>query len=279
MRKSEVNKMFYDFTKKFKNIFNERMNEVRGNDKVVSEKKLNEISLYVGGNIRRGSGNRNGFNLKNELQIEMRKFIGEVFGLGYYVLDNEIKDLDLMKDKKLNSNGLLYKYLMKFKKDKNSINNKLFYIDDDDIVRVIGINNKLNYPNLNNEYRKKFFSEYGLVDREIYDLLVEFSSRIKDYVERKYEINSKWFYKKECWKFIKKDNYEEYLKKMFKELIGVEVFNDEELEYYKNTFNWNQIYNEKFNKSVWCDYWKWVDKNNLIKWVMGKELDYRGIWV
>jgi len=146
-------------------------------------KSLSEIQNHFPQNNWRS---KSGDKLNNKLLRKVRVFFGKMFEMEYYLLIGEMKYLIRFKNKDLNRNDFLYGYLMEIKKSKKSIlNNYLFYLDGENIRRIV-FDNKLNYT-LTSKYQLKYFGDNNCVDLEKYKLLEEISYKI-------YEIgdNFKW---------------------------------------------------------------------------------------
>ena len=238
MNSKEINNLSKKFTKnirsEFRSIFKERMNLIRGTEKNINQSKLREIESYRGNYIRKDSNKnvicKNGYNLHKELQIFMRLYLGQFFGLDYYVLFSEYKDFDLMKKKKLNVNHYLYSYLMKMKKNKSFINNYLFYKENGKVYKVL-LDKKLNYRK-RNKYDKLFLKVDEVdIDINTYNLLENLTIELRKLVSIDYNINSKWYYLKEYYQFLKNEDYNKFILEIFLKLmdIGNDYFVDDEL--------------------------------------------------
>lgn len=276
MNSKEINNLSKKFTKnirsEFRSIFKERMNLIRGTEKNINQSKLREIESYRGNYIRKDSNKnvicKNGYNLHKELQIFMRLYLGQFFGLDYYVLFSEYKDFDLMKKKKLNVNHYLYSYLMKMKKNKSFINNYLFYKENGKVYKVL-LDKKLNYRK-RNKYDKLFLKVDEVdIDINTYNLLENLTIELRKLVSIDYNINSKWYYLKEYYQFLKNEDYNKFILEIFLKLmdIGNDYFVDDELiKRLCNEFNYLE-YHKHFNSMVRRNYCDWNDKNGLIKMI------------
>jgi hypothetical protein len=278
MNSKEINSLSENFNKnirsEFRLIFNERMNLIRGTEKNINQSKLREIESYRGNYIRKDSNNnvicRNGYNLHKELQIYMRLCLGQYFGLDYYVLFSEYGDFDLMKKKKLNVNHYLYSYLMKMKKNKSFINNYLFYKEDGKVYKVL-LDKKLDYRK-RNKYDKLFIKVDEVdIDIDTYNLLENLTIEVRKLVSKDYNVNSKWYYLKEYYQFLKNEDYDKFILEIFLKLMGIGndyVVDDELIKRLCNEFKFNYFkYHKQFNSMVRRNYCDWNDKNSLIKMV------------
>lgn len=276
MNSKEINSLSKNFNKnirsEFRLIFKERMNLIRGTEKNINQSKLREIESYRGNYIRKDSNNnvicKNGYNLHKELQIYMRLYLGQFFGLDYYVLFSEYGDFDLMKKKKLNVNHYLYSYLMKMKKNKSFINNYLFYKEDGKVYKVL-LDKKLDYRK-RNKYDKLFIKVDEVdIDIDTYNLLENLTIEVRKLVSKDYNINSKWYYLKEYYQFLKNEDYDKFILEIFLKLMGIGndyVVDDELIKRLCNEFNYLE-YHKQFNSMVRRNYCDWNDKNSLIKMV------------
>ena len=173
-----------------------------------------------------------------------------------------------MKKKKLNVNHYLYSYLMKMKKNKSFINNYLFYKENGKVYKVL-LDKKLNYRK-RNKYDKLFLKVDEVdIDINTYNLLENLTIELRKLVSIDYNINSKWYYLKEYYQFLKNEDYNKFILEIFLKLmdIGNDYFVDDELiKRLCNEFNYLE-YHKHFNSMVRRNYCDWNDKNGLIKMI------------
>ncbi len=265
-------KVMLSLNKEFRVIFNERMDLIRGDDKIIDKEILKDIESYRGNNKRKDMMKyvycKNGYDLYTELQNYMRVRLGDIFGLNFYVLFSEYNDFSRMKNKKLGVNSYLYSYLMKSKKFNIKKDNFLFYIKDDEVFKL-KFDKKLSYK-FKSKYEKMFFNvDSDKVDKSVYFMLEYLTNQLYKSISKNYNINSKWYYLKEYFNYLKSVDYDKFLIEIFLRIndINKDYIIDEEL--IKNLcydFRWLDV-NSKFSKCVRSGYCDWNDKNKLIRWI------------
>ena len=251
-------KVIKDCEKYFKKIFNSEMDNIIGDRKILDGNGLIELKDYCGVSNK---WNKNGFRLHKRLQIEMRLFIGSFYGIRYYILNDEELYFNRMKDKDLNKNDFIYSYLMKSKRDKSNLPNYLFKVKDNEV-------GKSNFDKKFNVYKrgeiyKRFFKIENDINIHTYNLLENLTEWVYNYTYSQYNINIKWYYNKESFKNLKKNNYDEYLFSLYCKIVGW----DNEIRF--NEFKFSD-WEKKINGFIYRKYCNKNDVRNLKKWINNK---------
>ena len=113
------------------------------------------------------------------------------------------------------------------------------------------------------EIYKRFFKIENDINIHTYNLLENLTEWVYNYTYSQYNINIKWYYNKESFKNLKKNNYDEYLFSLYCKIVGW----DNEIRF--NEFKFSD-WEKKINGFIYRKYCNKNDVRNLKKWVNSK---------
>ena len=232
-----------------------------------------------------------GFGLCCFIITLFRKQLSDRFGIGYYILDTELDSLIKLKDGKV-KNTFLKNYLnMCVNEDdvKLRFNSVVFKPKD----KLVCERFRLDCKNYDIEYDIntpfKLEEDYWLDDVKMihYEDLKYLSSFLYHYTIKQYKINSRWFLRRDKYRFLRRNDYKGFIENilvlinddvsLYREFID-EKSKKELFDGYKKYYSLSGLkldFNKLFNNLCRRQYVDYSDKNNVINYLSGKEFSDR----